>query len=311
MNENKEELIKIWIGHKSEKIYNKFKTGGVNIEAFLIPNLLYLTRKMYVETFISIFITMFLMIVITSFFQGKEWIAFIILHLIQGFTFYKLYKWSIERKIKRNERKGLSFEQQKELAQKKGGDKVTFTVIICFIVAIIEISWFTNNFGFFVNILSKGITSFDTTYEWNIENCKFVYDPKIWTEIEYKNYKVLQYLNKDKYIIYLSTEENKYGALLFELVNDEKIKEEFEKICKQYTEESNVKVKDIDFKKINSELYLINANCDEEYNIINYYTFITIDSCVTFMSIESIIEEDSKFNNEIEKLITTFTLKNN
>ena len=47
-----------------------------------------------------------------------------------------MYRWSIERKIKYYQRKGLTYEQQLEIARKRGGDKVNVAVILMFVVLI-------------------------------------------------------------------------------------------------------------------------------------------------------------------------------
>lgn len=138
MDQN-EELYRAWIGVKNqEKYYRRMKKGGFNLCAFFFRELLYLTRKMFVETILLIIAETLIVIAlsITGAPEGVYSLVGIILSTLIGVTYYPLYRWSIERKIKYYQRKGLTYEQQLEIARKRGGDKVNVAVILMLVVLI-------------------------------------------------------------------------------------------------------------------------------------------------------------------------------
>ena len=93
-----------------------------------------LSRKMFLETIILTIVAFLINIVygILDVSAAVSSITSIVIALIMGATYYYMYRWSIYRKIRKYQRKGLTYEKQLEIAQKKGGDKITFSVILMF-----------------------------------------------------------------------------------------------------------------------------------------------------------------------------------
>lgn len=139
MDQN-EELFRAWIGEKKqEEYYCKMKNGGFNWAAFFLSDLLMITRKMYLELFI-IFVVLFFISASYMLLDVPDEIVGITtfaIKLIMGFTYYYMYRWSIARKIKRYQKKGLTYEKQLEIARKKGGDKITLSVVLIIIAELI------------------------------------------------------------------------------------------------------------------------------------------------------------------------------
>lgn len=132
LNEN-EELYRAWIGTKNQDEYiKKMRTGGFNWVAFFLSDLLLITRKMFVES-IALICIVFLVSTVMGIIGVPE-IAYrivgIMLSVGVGLSYYHLYRWNIKRKIEKYKRKGLSYEEQLEVARKQGGDKVTVAVLL-------------------------------------------------------------------------------------------------------------------------------------------------------------------------------------
>ena len=139
MDQN-EELVRAWIGEKKQdQYYNRMKNGGFNLVAFFLSDLLMITRKMFLELIVLrllvllIFTVYAILNVQTELFTITSFVS----SLIIGFTYYYIYRWSILRKIKKYQRRGLTYEEQLEIARKKGGDKITVGVILMFMIDVI------------------------------------------------------------------------------------------------------------------------------------------------------------------------------
>lgn len=137
--EENEELYRAWIGTKKQDEYiQKMRTRGFNWVAFIIPNILFITRKMYIESILL------LIVFLVSFIIENNPIASIAYSIIEiilligiGFSYYRLYRWHIKRKIEKYKRKGLSYEEQLEIATKFGGDTFTVLSLAVFIIELI------------------------------------------------------------------------------------------------------------------------------------------------------------------------------
>lgn len=170
LNEN-EELYRAWIGtKKQDKYIEKMRRGGFSWAAFFLRDLLFLTRKMFVETIVLILIVFLINTVMRII--GFPNIAYSIVNFVIaidiGFSYYHLYRGNIKRKIEKYKAKGLSYEEQLEVARKKGGDNVTVAVVIVVVVLLPVLLLGT---GLFMGVIS-GITSTvnnDTRHENNYE----------------------------------------------------------------------------------------------------------------------------------------------
>lgn len=139
MDQN-EELFRAWIGEKKQdEYYNKMKNGGFKWAAFFLSDLIMLTRKMFLETIILIILVCLINatyeILVVS--NTIRIITNFAISLTIGFTYYYMYRWSISRKIKKYQRQGLTYEEQLEIARKKGGNKITGSVIAMFFIEMI------------------------------------------------------------------------------------------------------------------------------------------------------------------------------
>ena len=138
--EQYEELYRAWIGEKNQnKYFEKMYKGGFSSVAFFLNDLLLITRKMFVESIILIVLVYLINTVLGII--GAPNVAYSIVNLvmclIMGFTYYYLYRWHIRRKIEKYQKKGLSYEEQLEMARKCSGDKITVGVVVMFIVEAI------------------------------------------------------------------------------------------------------------------------------------------------------------------------------
>lgn len=166
--EQNEELVRAWIGEKKQdEYYHKMKNGGFKLSVFILPDLLFLSRKMYLEVFIkAILIDIIIMIglvpmwvtlldlgdiyfsniffsiyvIVVSFSREYNGLLKIIAFIINGIIsckYYKIYRNSILRKIRKYKRQGLTYEKQLEIARQRGGDKITLSVILMAIVVLV------------------------------------------------------------------------------------------------------------------------------------------------------------------------------
>ena len=149
------ELVRAWIGPKNQELYlKKYYKGdlGFNLLAFLLPDIVFLTRKMWIESFIILVLDVILLFIN----GGIPYPVAILIRLILGFAYYPLYSASIRRKIKKNKLQGLSYEQQLDKARKTGGDKITASVIVAILlVGIVLILLFIRLFNLAYSNMQK------------------------------------------------------------------------------------------------------------------------------------------------------------
>ncbi len=153
-----EELYRAWIGEKKQNEYfEKMHKGGFNCVAFLLGDLLLITRKMFTESIILI-----LLIYLINTVLGIIGVPNIVYSLISlaifltlGFTYYYLYRWHIKRKIEKYQKKGLSYEEQLKIAKKCSGDKITVGVIVMFIVEIALVAFLTFGMSWIFTIIGS------------------------------------------------------------------------------------------------------------------------------------------------------------
>ena len=174
-----EELYRAWIGEKNQDVYfEKMHKGGFNWVAFLLRDLLLITRKMFAESIIFLLLAYFINTIL-SIMRVPDIICSginLVFCLILGFTYYYLYRWHIKRKIVKYQKKGLSYEEQLEKAKKYGGDKITMGVILMFIIEIVLVLFLTVGVDMILDIISsaKDAVNNNTGYETNDNN--FNYD---------------------------------------------------------------------------------------------------------------------------------------
>lgn len=174
LNEN-EELYRAWIGTKNQDEYiKKMRTGGFNWVAFFLSDLLFITRKMFVES-IALICIAFLVSTVMGIIGVPE-IAYrivgIMLSVGVGLSYYHLYRWNIKRKIEKYKRKGLSYEEQLEVARKQGGDKVTVAVLLVLLFDLILAGLLTWGMIGTLNLIydannSVNNTRYESTYNTN------------------------------------------------------------------------------------------------------------------------------------------------
>lgn len=138
MDQN-EELFRAWIGEKKQdEYYHKMKNGGFNWVAFILSDLLLLSRKMFLEATILV-VLLFLVNTVYGILGVPDIvynITSLAMALTIGYTYYYMYRWSIARKIRKYQQQGLTYEKQLEIARKRGGDKVTVAVILMVIAEV-------------------------------------------------------------------------------------------------------------------------------------------------------------------------------
>ena len=139
MDQN-EELYRAWIGTKNQdKYYQKMHNGGFSVLAFFFSDFVLIGRKMFLESIVYLLLV-YLIITVLGIIMVPSLIysaISLLLSLTLGFTYYYLYRSNIKRKIEKYKRKGLSYEEQLEVARKQGGGNVTFGVIIMLIVELV------------------------------------------------------------------------------------------------------------------------------------------------------------------------------
>lgn len=169
LNEN-EELYRAWIGTKNQDEYiKKMRTGGFNWVAFFLSDLLLITRKMFVES-IALICIVFLVSTVMGII-GVPDIAYnivgIMLSVGVGLSYYHLYRWNIKRKIEKYKRKGLSYEEQLEVARKQGGDKVTVAVLLVLLFDLVLVGMLTLGMSATLNLIydANNSVSNNTSYE--------------------------------------------------------------------------------------------------------------------------------------------------
>lgn len=224
--EENEELYKAWIGtKKQDKYYNKMKKGGFDWWVFIFEDLILLSRKMFVESLVHILI-IYLGNTILGLI-GASNIGYRVMSLgmgiILGYLYYPLYKWNIKRKIEKYKRKGLSYEEQLAIAQKYGGDKVTFGVIMMLLVEVVIVVMLSiiMNFIFIItgvqtpqnvnsnvgnsdaSMYSKDSTQSSTKKKWILDTFCLSYDSNKWEEGTRAGSQVLNNKNKEGYLAYI------------------------------------------------------------------------------------------------------------
>lgn len=169
LNEN-EEIYRAWIGTKNQDEYiKKMRTGGFNWVAFFLSDLLLITRKMFVES-VALICIVFLVSTVMGII-GVPDIAYnivgIMLSVGVGLSYYHLYRWNIKRKIEKYKRKGLSYEEQLEVARKQGGDKVTVAVLLVLLFDLVLAGLLTLGMSATLNLIydANNSVSNNTSYE--------------------------------------------------------------------------------------------------------------------------------------------------
>ncbi len=163
-------FIELGLEQKNQDEYiKKMRTGGFNWVAFFLSDLLLITRKMFVES-IALICIVFLVSTVMGII-GVPDIAYnivgIMLSVGVGLSYYHLYRWNIKRKIEKYKRKGLSYEEQLEVARKQGGDKVTVAVLLVLLFDLVLAGMLTLGMSATLNLIydANNSVSNNTSYE--------------------------------------------------------------------------------------------------------------------------------------------------
>lgn len=220
-----EKLVRAWIGETNQDHYiNKFKTGGFSFLAFLFPDAMFLGRKMWIEAILIIVVDL----LISYFNHFRPFPPFGVIKLIIGATYYSIYQSSIERKIKKYKKQGLSYEEQLEKAKKHGGDVLPFAIILLvamlvvnFVVRFEEVkdseNYNTIDDRYSAEIFEDKQDDEETNYmnEFKMNDWTLEYDPEEWREAEItydeKNQKAI--INDNNDILIYIDDPITYGKL--------------------------------------------------------------------------------------------------
>lgn len=315
--ETNEELIKAWIGEKNqEQHYQKVMNGGFNWTTWLIPDLHMATRKMYLEVFIYIFITIAYSFIVTLMGIPENVINLLncIIRIIMGFSFYPLYKRHIFRKIRKYEQQGLSYEEQLSIAQKNGGDKITGKTIAVIVFSIIEaiILYFgvangleiwsqlgNPNYDYNITESEDGINV------WSIDGNQISYDSNKWKITQMNGYTALQYKDSMGYVTYSGKKDSNDDIDSFD---DIEVRNYFETEMKKTLKQDNLTFRDIEYNKINSELLEIEVSFSRD----NSNGKICLYADDTVMVSFTLIYENSnyEFENEAQEILRTIKFEN-
>lgn len=314
--ETNEELIKAWIGEKNqEQHYQKVMNGGFSWTTWIIPDLHMVTRKMYLEVFIYIFIITAYSFIVTLMGVPENVINILtfIIRIIMGFSFYPLYKRHIFRKIRKYEQKGLSYEEQLSIAQKNGGDKITWKTIAVILFTIIEaiILYFAVANG--LEIWSQlGKTNYDYNITegvdginvWSIDGSQISYDSSEWKITQMNGYTALQYKDSMGYVAYSGKRNNNDGIDSFDDIEGRNY---FETEMKKTVEQDNLTFSDIEYNKINSELLEIVVSFYRDNSNGKIYMYANNTTMVSFI----LIYENSnyEFENKAQEILRTIKLE--
>lgn len=333
--EENEELYRAWIGtKKQDKNFEKIKNGGFSFVGLILPHLLLITRKMYIET-IALVIIQIILDLFTGLLGIQEETAGIInfaVNLTVAFSYYSLYEWNIRRKIEKYRKHGISDEEQIKIAQKCGGDKITLKVVIAIVALVIlemvivtaeelmqnspsstsqnnvNSTRITNNAVeekeiTLNNDLSKGATS-----TWFVEDCTLKYNSEYWEDtIEY-GYQALKYKNNDNLYLYFSSYEEMEDGL--NLCETEEFRQNFGNVIKNLIKNNSMQsiIQNMEWNKVNKDFYffeiqavVLNDNQTREY--LNMYYIISDEGVYSFITDSA--EDISKYENEIEKVLYT------
>lgn len=349
LNEN-EELYRAWIGTKHQDEYiQKMRNGGFSWLAFFLSDLLLLTRKMFSESIILILIV-YLISTVMGIIEVPQ-VAYNILGLALsiglGFTYYYLYRWNIKRKIEKYKRKGLTYEEQLEIARKCGGDKVTVAVLLMLLVDLVLVGLLTLGMSAILNLVynadnmvndynNAGYESnYNTDYNssssnndylnssynedkntnnksWSLESFNLAYNANDWTEMTFDGYKVLKYKNTENYLTYVGGGSNNNGL---ENIKTQSFKDSFEEKVKQQVESANQNMTYLytDWEEVDSRLYLCKVDCSISdtnagpYGYITYYYYFSDSKMYCLMTTE--VESDYSFTYDAREVIDT--IKNN
>lgn len=334
--EEKEELIQAWIGKNSEKIYAKMeKKFSFSWLAFFLADLYMLTRKMFVETIIYEIVAVILsaMIAVTI---NNDIIACLVVVIIRigwGYAFYPLYKKSILRKIKKNEDKGLSYDEQLEIARKQGGDKVTVAVIVALIICVIvymfsesvimtAIKLYTNTINNTDYIDTANTSNTESTYSIltnqqktiEYEDFVFKYDSSRWTESSKEISgidKNLEYKNKSGYITFSKSEPLDLDISEFETNKDElsdALYYLWEGIYSEELKEYNVEIsKGKELTEINNGIWMMSIKTETDVVDQDVYCILSEKTPLIINVISK--DNDSNFIDEAERVIRNIEFK--
>lgn len=343
MDQN-EELYRAWIGDRNQDdYYRKMKNGGFNWWAFFFRELYLLSRKMFIESVI-LTVGSYILFMILGMINvpdiGYNILAFVIA-LTTGFLYYPLYKWNIKRKIEKYKKKGLSYEEQLEIAKKYGGDKATVAVIVMVFIEFIIVSELTLAPRMIANILNSEKTDtfensksmnntknsdsyFNDSYDyedsssnyysnesnhlnqkWNLDSFALDYDSSDWQEGTYQGKRVLKYKNKENYLVYTGTETEVNKA---KKVKSEENREQIEKEVESQLEKTEgISVLYSNWEELNDDVYVYKIECNVTVaNIcgyLYYYYYIIGDNLYGFMLSE--VETDLSFQYDAEDVMNT------
>lgn len=336
MDQN-EELYRAWIGMKNqEKYYRRMKKGGFNLCAFFFRELLYLTRKMFVETILLIIAETLIVIAlsITGAPEGVYSFVGIILSTLIGVTYYPLYRWSIERKIKYYQRKGLTYEQQLEIARKRGGDKVNVAVILMLVVLImiyatIYIIFEGSNKTDIISqskqdsnneeinkesdintILNTSSTENNKKMTWFVSSLKLTYNPNNWEVTTFSGNSALKHKDSSNQLIFLAKESS--NDSIREAYKNTKNQKNFEYTIKEKINSMGaVSYSYATWQELNKDIIICKVKCTPTNTnvkgIVNYYYYITNHNVYGFMT----VAEDENYTFEYEAKEVMDTIKDN
>lgn len=119
-----EKLIKIYIGRNADKMYPKLINNKLkfNLWSILFSRIYFLYRKMYLVVLLQFLITISLFLFAPSISNMTGIISFL---------FYPIYKWDINRKIKKlkQENNNIAEDQLIKIVRNKGGVSVIGAII--------------------------------------------------------------------------------------------------------------------------------------------------------------------------------------
>ena len=311
-----EELYRAWIGEKNQNEYfEKMHKGGFNWVAFFLSDLLLLTRKMFTESIVLILLV-YLINTVLGIIGVPDIVYSVIslaLCLTLGFTYYYLYRWHIKRKIEKYQKKGLSYEEQLQMARKCGGDKITVGVIVMFIVEIVLVAFLTLGMNAILNVIYNAnnpvnyynSTEYENNYSdfdydssnsylnddyysntdnfndnstdeksWNLDSFSLSYNANNWKEMTQDGYKVLKYKNTQNYLAYVGSGNNDVGLTT---IKSESFQDNFEQKVQQQIQSSNQNITYLysDWEDVDDRLYLCTVDCSVTDPNTGAYGYIT------------------------------------
>jgi len=142
---SKEDVIRVFIGHKEPVMYPKLGTASFNPFTFISPVYYLIYRKCYISGAVAYGILFALGTLPLS--NYMHTMLVFVFRIVAATMFYKIYQWEIMRRIDKWEGEDKSYKEMETLASLKGGTNILAVIIILVLEVIAYYIFYALIFG--------------------------------------------------------------------------------------------------------------------------------------------------------------------